>query len=491
MASIHYLFNQGYGADIDWLKNSNYGGFIPGVTLDTCVDQIPRTLPDLPTVMWGINTNLRADPTMWGEGDHSFAVWIKPQSTDFIPGFGPDLGIMDAHWFTIPAFSMEDTSRKTVKIVRSGAAGNPLTLRVEVYDDTIQGRKATWEYTTGSGDMSSIFPKGLNEWTLFAYSWDQSAGTVATKITVWVDGNQYTPSSTSGSAATSTKANTFGTNIGSTKDPRFFPAAGFSSKFNARFHRAGFWADELTQTMINYLYNGGSPGSVDWQNAAPSGAYDAAMVAAMRHYYKFGDDQTFLPLSAALDTGNPVGNLQDLVDGGETPVTINGDPEDDGSQSGTYSTTLREYPFAENLISLWQWGALPEDAFTTEGNAMRDWGHYAYRGDLNRSREIEPVASGKSSNSWGATTTVTDILSPLTLAWDTDTPGTGFVEAEGTIADNGSTMSAFSYPGQGFRSVSEAQGGNDVNRPDTTDGVLDEPKTYNDGEDTERQGSYP
>jgi hypothetical protein len=485
MASIHYLFNQGYGADIDWLKNSNYGGFVPGFGYDASVETT-STSEQLGSTAQGGGVN------EWGGAAHAFACWIKPFSET--PDAGADLGIMDFCANYPFGQRVRDYGRKTIKIDRDGS--QKLTLQITIYDKTDNLKFVRWNYTTGSTNMSSV-GLTLNEWNFVAYSYDESKGTIPGKITVWVNGNPFSPSSTSGDTTTETNSEGFGSytkytlKVGATNSFHGASWAIVDNQFNARWHRAGLWKEKLTQTMINYLYNSGNLNYVDWLAAASSGAYDEAMAETLYHYYAFGENQADDTVWS-WDTGHVVGIATAL------PLTnfflaplVEGDPDLPTTPAGTFSTTQREYPFAENLISLWQWGSLPEDAFTTEGNAMRDWGHFAYRGDLNRSREIEPVASGKSSNSWGATTTVVDILSPLTLAWDTDTPGTGFVEAEGTIADDGSTRSAFSYPGQGFRSVSEAQGGNDVNRPDTTDGVLDEPKTYNDGADTERQGSYP
>jgi hypothetical protein len=155
--------------------------------------------------------------------------------------------------------------------------------------------------------------------------------------------------------------------------------------------------------------------------------------------------------------------------------------------SNVMASGVQEYPFAENLVHCWQWGALPADAFTVGGEALRDSGSFVDGGDISFNKAITPVQAGKSSNSWGSNVTVADIISPRTL---TNGGGAGFDEPEGTIAADGTTMSQYAFPGQGFRGAGTQYGGKDVNRPDTTNGVLDEPKTYNHGSAT-RDGQYP
>jgi hypothetical protein len=198
------------------------------------------------------------------------------------------------------------------------------------------------------------------------------------------------------------------------------------------------------------------------------------------------------------ETGSPFSYNAANKDGREDSLTAihylynmgYGSDIDWTKNSNIMANGKQEYPFAENLIHCWQWGALPADAFTLEGEALRDSGSFVDGGDINMTRAITPVAAGQSSNSWSSNNTVADIISPLTLNHDTATGGAGFVEAEGTIAADGTTMSAYAYPGLGFRSTATQFGGNNVNRPDTTDGVLDEPKTYNNGSST-RAGQYP
>jgi hypothetical protein len=106
------------------------------------------------------------------------------------------------------------------------------------------------------------------------------------------------------------------------------------------------------------------------------------------------------------------------------------DPQPDGSEFQAYVT-------AENLNSLWQFGAV-ETAFYL-GEALRDTGYHLYGGELNMTSQIFPHHEGSetdtplgtlpyTSDSWGNTAGIWDVRSP-----------------EGT---NGTTQSDICYPGQ-------------------------------------------
>ncbi len=171
-----------------------------------------------------------------------------------------------------------------------------------------------------------------------------------------------------------------------------------------------------------------------------------------------------------------------------------------------------EYIFAENLIHLWQFGAIP-DEYSNTAETLRDTGNYLFGGGVNFLRQWTgtTLTGGGSSNLWSEDTKLTDILSPTRLAdeqpsewvnpstpiakfppieWDAGdgTPSwssqDGVVQPAGHVngagfSDAGTTASRFAYPGLGPLSW-EANGGVDVGwrRPNVTLGVLDEPKTW-------------
>lgn len=96
----------------------------------------------------------------------------------------------------------------------------------------------------------------------------------------------------------------------------------------------------------------------------------------------------------------------------------------------------QDYPFAENLCHLWQFGAVETPFYLYE--ALRDTGYYLYGGDLNFTSEIFPTWDGTEADSplkppygnksYGNTAGIWDVRSP-----------------EGT---NGTTQSDICYPGQ-------------------------------------------
>jgi hypothetical protein len=105
------------------------------------------------------------------------------------------------------------------------------------------------------------------------------------------------------------------------------------------------------------------------------------------------------------------------------------DPQPDGSE-------FQAYAVAENLNSLWQFGAV-ESAFYL-GEALRDTGYHLYGGDLNMTSQIFPHHDGFEANSplkpvWGPNS-----WSNTTGIWDVRSP-------EGT---NGTTQSDICFPGQ-------------------------------------------
>ncbi len=172
-----------------------------------------------------------------------------------------------------------------------------------------------------------------------------------------------------------------------------------------------------------------------------------------------------------------------------------------------------EYIFAENLIHLWQFGAIP-DEYSETAETLRDTGNYLFGGGVNFLRKWSntTLTGGGSSNLWSEDTKLTDILSPVRINAELPSewvnPSTsaakfppmewesagdsrpsfdnqdGVVQPAGHLngagfSDAGTTASRWAYPGFGFL-VTEVNGGVDVGwrRPNVTLGVLDEPKTW-------------
>jgi hypothetical protein len=174
-----------------------------------------------------------------------------------------------------------------------------------------------------------------------------------------------------------------------------------------------------------------------------------------------------------------------------------------------------EYPFAENLVHLWQFGAVA-DEYAEGAETLRDTGNFMYGGDVNFLSQITTgnVPGGdQSTNSWHTPTNLSDINSPTRtnfknpyaddgkiypkmppVEWGVFYPGVknwieqnGIIQPEGHVngagySDAGTTAWHLAYPGFAFV-MSEAGwngAGTSVGwrRPNTTDGVLDEPKTY-------------
>lgn len=174
----------------------------------------------------------------------------------------------------------------------------------------------------------------------------------------------------------------------------------------------------------------------------------------------------------------------------------------------------REYIFAENLVHLWQFGAVP-DVYSTTANTLRDTGNHLYRGDVNFLRAMTTAtAEGASTNSWCDDCELSDIFSPVRVyraypwatqsatvqdreppvEWlDPDLPNwtaqIGIIQPAGHVngagySDAGTTAHTRAYPGQGPLVVEALIVAEDTlfnvgwRRPNVTNGVLDEPKTY-------------
>jgi hypothetical protein len=138
-----------------------------------------------------------------------------------------------------------------------------------------------------------------------------------------------------------------------------------------------------------------------------------------------------------------------------------------------------EYIFAENLIHLWQFGAV-SDEYSNTAETLRDTGNYMYGGDVNFLREWTGgmVGGATNRNLWSEDTDLSDILSPVRAPFETpwknfDTTTfppieweseddhrpsyndqVGLIQPAGHIngagyPDAGTTASRKAYPGQG------------------------------------------
>jgi hypothetical protein len=175
----------------------------------------------------------------------------------------------------------------------------------------------------------------------------------------------------------------------------------------------------------------------------------------------------------------------------------------------------REYIFAENLIHLWQFGAIA-DEYSTTARTLRDTGNHLLNGGINFLRTITSgTAPGKSSNAWSEDCKLSDIVS-ATRMWFGDyyldatqaikdklppieykatdgrpnwTDQVGIIQPAGHLngagyPDAGTTAIHAAYPGWGHVAFEATTGGGPLGktvgwrRPNTTNGVLDEPKTY-------------
>jgi hypothetical protein len=179
--------------------------------------------------------------------------------------------------------------------------------------------------------------------------------------------------------------------------------------------------------------------------------------------------------------------------------------------SNTRIDGAKEYIFAENLIHLWQFGAIA-DEFSTTARTLRDTGNHLLGGGVNFLRTITSgTQGGKSSNAWSEDCKLSDIVSPVRGFWIDEnldknqtirdrlppleyaaTDGrpnwnaqNGIVQPVGHVngagyPDAGTTAHFNSYPGFGLLATEDTHAGVDIGwrRPNTTNGVLDEPKTY-------------
>ncbi len=170
----------------------------------------------------------------------------------------------------------------------------------------------------------------------------------------------------------------------------------------------------------------------------------------------------------------------------------------------------KEYIFAENLIHLWQFGAIA-DEFSTTARTLRDTGNHLLGGGINFLRTITSgTQAGKSSNAWSedgelsdvvspvrsyftdqhlnASQTIKDRLPPLEYAATDGRPNwtaqNGIVQPVGHIngagyPDAGTTAMKHGYPGHSYMHSEVVDGVAAAwRRPNVTNGVLDEPKTY-------------
>ncbi len=183
-----------------------------------------------------------------------------------------------------------------------------------------------------------------------------------------------------------------------------------------------------------------------------------------------------------------------------------------------------EYIFAENLVHLWQFGAVIDGEFSTTSQTLRDTGNHLYRGGVNFLRSITTeAAEGVGTNAWSDDCRVSDVLSPHRLGiydpwtedalrqiaagvadstwdqiearlppieWKIDGLPNGTGQQEGLVQpadhinaagypDGGTTVSRYAYPGQGLLATDVAGNPGDwVNagwrRPNITNGVLNE-----------------
>jgi hypothetical protein len=182
-----------------------------------------------------------------------------------------------------------------------------------------------------------------------------------------------------------------------------------------------------------------------------------------------------------------------------------------------------EYPFAENLIHLWQFGAIA-DEFSTTSEAIRDTGNFMYGGGVNflRALTVPMYQDRTNSNGWSEHCELSDITSPVRLGIDDYYEGAdpalrallppleyksetlpnwhdqdGIIQPEGHkngagYSDAGTTAHHLAYPGFGPLTTEASAGPNygggfgpqgsgisiGWRRPRTTNGVLDEPKAW-------------
>jgi hypothetical protein len=164
-----------------------------------------------------------------------------------------------------------------------------------------------------------------------------------------------------------------------------------------------------------------------------------------------------------------------------------------------------EYIFAENLIHLWQFGAVC-DEYSNTAETLRDTGNYMYGGDVNFLREWTGALTPGNTNRnlWSEDTNLADILSPVRmpfespwtnikdlstfppLEWESEddprpswTDQVGLIQPAGHIngagyPDAGTTASKKAYPGQGPLTASAGDGWINAGwmRPNVYEGVL-------------------
>jgi hypothetical protein len=260
-----------------------------------------------------------------------------------------------------------------------------------------------------------------------------------------------------------------------------------------QIHQMGMW----NVAIDNWDGMGFNPGAGEQRDSAP--------------WYNVPYDEFFPPLTNQLTVD--VGRENCVV--GSSLCAIHylfnqgyGTDVDWKKNSAMRPDGAREYIFAENLIHLWQFGAIP-DGFELGDESMRDTGNFLYGGDINWLGTIEPTEPGKSSNSWNPNANLTDIWTPVRYFYPDPSANSSNValkarfqpgpwgdgegirdwrQQHGTVVpagepNAGTTSSRYAYPGQGLRRT-EAQIGGDAwqaigwRRPNTTNGVLNEPKTW-------------
>lgn len=285
--------------------------------------------------------------------------------------------------------------------------------------------------------------------------------------------------------------------IGLTAPSSFFTAGeyqGSQKKDNDgtfTIHQAGMW----NVAIDNWDGMGFNPGSAEQRDSSPW--YAVPYTGATNPHHESGRESTH--------SGSSLTALHYLYNQGY------GTDIDWKKNSNTRPDGAKEYIFAENLIHLWQFGAIA-DEYSATAETLRDTGNYLYRGDVNFLRQWDGlIADGVSSNLWSDDTSLADIYSPVRsseldpwtnydttkfppIEWaDPDLPNwtdqletvqpVGHINGAG-YPDAGTRAHYWSYPGQ-FPVIWEAwEPGLSTylnagwRRPNTTNGVLDEPKTW-------------
>jgi hypothetical protein len=128
-----------------------------------------------------------------------------------------------------------------------------------------------------------------------------------------------------------------------------------------------------------------------------------------------------------------------------------------------------DYPFAENLIHHWQFGAI-EDPFTLEGDVLRDTGHYIYGGDINLLTTM-PLPLDEDGSTGHPVIQFVDIFPQTVYEWRT-----GGVSADTPTYD--SDLMANNGGGPDQLSWTEFVNIEDVQSPDGDNGTTENDRSY-------------